>query len=70
LFLLTSNIDNYSLLLFIIKNKKCIFVKKNMKKILVLFTFIVVLSILSSCSMYKEPCDGVAGVTKTVEDRI
>lgn len=46
------------------------FCKKNMKKILVLFTFIAVLSILSSCSMYKEPCDGVAGVSKTLENRI
>ena len=46
------------------------FCQKKMKKTLVLFTFIAVLAILSSCSMYKEPCDGVAGVTKTVEDRI
>ena len=46
------------------------FCKKNMKKIYILFTFIAAISILSSCGMYKEPCDGVAGVTNTVEDRI
>ncbi|MDC1062882.1 hypothetical protein OAQ16_00440 [Flavobacteriales bacterium] len=33
-----------------------------MKKLILIFSVFSVLAILSSCSMYKEPCEGVGSI--------
>tara|TARA_B100000427_G_scaffold290209_1_gene266337 strand:+ start:92 stop:217 length:126 start_codon:yes stop_codon:yes gene_type:complete len=33
-----------------------------MKKILIILSLFTVLAMLSSCGMYKEPCEGVGSV--------
>ena len=45
------------------------FCKKNMKKILIFFIFIATLSVLTSCSMYKEPCDGVGSINENFDNK-
>ena len=33
-----------------------------MKKILFIFSLFIILAMLSSCGMYKEPCEGVSSI--------
>jgi hypothetical protein len=33
-----------------------------MKKLIFIFSVVSILAILSSCSMYKEPCEGVGSI--------
>jgi hypothetical protein len=33
-----------------------------MKKLISIFSVVSILAILSSCSMYKEPCEGVGSI--------
>ena len=33
-----------------------------MKKLILIFSVVSILAILSSCSMYKEPCGGVGSI--------
>jgi hypothetical protein len=33
-----------------------------MKKLIFIFSVFSILAILSSCSMYKEPCEGVGSI--------
>ena len=46
------------------------FCKKNMKKILFLFSFFLIVSLLSSCGLYKEPCEGVGSINDNYENNI
>ena len=47
--------------MFLFRKQNRIFVKK-MKKILIIFSLFAVLAVLSSCGMYKEPCEGVSSI--------
>tara|TARA_B100001175_G_C19265200_1_gene521378 strand:+ start:53 stop:223 length:171 start_codon:yes stop_codon:yes gene_type:complete len=56
--------------MFYFRKQKRTFVKKNMKKILIIFSFFAVLAILSSCGLYKEPCEGVGSVNVVTDKNI
>ena len=52
------------------RKQKCIFAKKNMKKIFVIFSLFAFLTALSSCGIYKEPCEGVTSKDIVSEKKI
>ena len=41
-----------------------------MKKLLTIFSIFTIAAILSSCGMYKEPCEGVGSVEVSSEKKI
>ena len=41
-----------------------------MKKLLTIFSIFTITAILSSCGMYKEPCEGVGSIEISSEKKI
>ena len=41
-----------------------------MKKLLTIISIITIAAILSSCGMYKEPCEGVGSIEVSSEKKI
>ena len=41
-----------------------------MKKIVAILSILIYFAMLSSCSMYKQPCEGVAISTSDLEKKI